>query len=406
MRLRLAGAVLLSAAAYYVYLPLPSGVSEPWKLMLLDALFRSFMQASDVAHALGVCHRVHLLNQVVSWVEVIEARSCPAVHVTDSTLGGVPARVFQPKGGKQLRRGVLYFHGGGWALGSGRMRSYDLLCRKMAKDLDAVVMSVDYRLAPEAVFPDQYHDALAASRSLLSSQVLERYGIDPERVCVSGDSAGGNLAAAVAQELSSDRSLTASFKLQALIYPVLQALDFYTPSYQQNQGVPILYRPVMARFWLQYLGADASLEPLLLANNHSSLDQPAVSASTRSKLDWTTLLPAERRKRFRPVVKETGSPGVMGEVPELMDVRAAPLLAEPGVLGRTPKAYVMTCEFDVLRDDGLMYVRRLRDAGVTVTSDHYEDGFHGCMVFAFPPVMSSVGQRSMNSYIRWLDQNL
>ncbi|XP_039983552.1 neutral cholesterol ester hydrolase 1-like isoform X1 [Xiphias gladius] len=406
MRLRLAGAVLLSAAAYYVYLPLPSGVSEPWKLMLLDALFRSFMQASDVAHALGVCHRVHLLSQVVSWVEVIEARSCPAVRVTDSTLGGVSTRVFEPKGGKRLKRGVIYFHGGGWALGSGRMRSYDLLCRKMAEDLDAVVMSVDYRLAPEAVFPDQYQDALAASRAFLSAQVLGRYGIDPERVCVSGDSAGGNLAAAVAQQLSSDESLTVKFKAQALIYPVLQALDFYTPSYQQNQAMPILYRPVMARFWLQYLGADSSLEPLLLANNHSSLDQPAISAHTRSKLDWTALLPGERRKHFRQVIKETGSPGVVGEVPALTDVRAAPLLAEQGVLGRTPKAYVMTCEFDVLRDDGLMYAKRLQDAGVTVTSDHYEDGFHGCMVFAFLPMMSSVGQRSMHNYIHWLDQNV
>ncbi|XP_056221106.1 neutral cholesterol ester hydrolase 1-like [Seriola aureovittata] len=406
MRLRLAGAVLLSAAAYYVYLPLPSGVSEPWKLMLLDALFRSFMRASDVAHALGVCHRVHLLNQVVSWVEVIEARSCPAVLVTDSALGGVPTRVFQPKGGKKLKRGVIYFHGGGWALGSGRMRSYDRLCRKMAEDLDAVVMSVDYRLAPEAVFPDQYHDALAASRAFLSAQVLERYSIDPGRVCVSGDSAGGNLAAAVAQELSSDDSLSARFKAQALIYPVLQALDFYTPSYQQNQAVPILYRPVMARFWLQYLGADSSLEPLLLANNHSSLDQPAIGADTRSRLDWTSLLSGERKKHFRPVLKETGSPGVVGEVPALVDVRAAPLLAEQGVLGKTPKAYVMTCEFDVLRDDGLMYAKRLQDAGVTVTSDHYDDGFHGCMVFAFLPMMSSVGHRSMNNFIHWLDQNL
>lgn len=196
------------------------------------------------------------------------------------------------------------------------------------------------------------------------------------------------------------------FKAQALIYPVLQALDFYTPSYQQNQAMPILYRPVMARFWLQYLGADSSLEPLLLANNHSSLDQPAISAHTRSKLDWTALLPGERRKHFRQVIKETGSPGVVGEVPALTDVRAAPLLAEQGVLGRTPKAYVMTCEFDVLRDDGLMYAKRLQDAGVTVTSDHYEDGFHGCMVFAFLPMMSSVGQRSMNNYIHWLDQNV
>uniref|UniRef100_A0A3B4YG88 Neutral cholesterol ester hydrolase 1 n=1 Tax=Seriola lalandi dorsalis TaxID=1841481 RepID=A0A3B4YG88_SERLL len=207
-------------------------------------------------------------------------------------------------------------------------------------------------------------------------------------------------------QLSSDDSLSARFKAQALIYPVLQALDFYTPSYQQNQAVPILYRPVMARFWLQYLGADSSLEPLLLANNHSSLDQPAIGADTRSRLDWTSLLSGERKKHFRPVLKETGSPGVVGEVPALVDVRAAPLLAEQGVLGKTPKAYVMTCEFDVLRDDGLMYAKRLQDAGVTVTSDHYDDGFHGCMVFAFLPMMSSVGHRSMNNFIHWLDQNL
>lgn len=210
----------------------------------------------------------------------------------------------------------------------------------------------------------------------------------------------------VCPQLASDGSLTVKFKLQALIYPVLQALDFYTPSYQQNQAVPILYRPVMVRFWLQYLGADGSLEPLLLANNHSSLDEPAISAETRSKLDWTTLLSSERRKHFQPVVKESGSPGLVGRVPALVDVRAAPLLAERGILGRTPKAYVLTCEFDVLRDDGLMYARRLQDAGVAVTTDHYEDGFHGCMVFAFLPMMSSVGQRSMNGYIRWLDQNL
>ncbi|XP_059900653.1 neutral cholesterol ester hydrolase 1-like [Gadus macrocephalus] len=407
MKLRWIGSVLLLAAAYYVYLPLPSGVSEPWKLMLLDALFRSCMHVGDVAHALGVCHRVSLISQVVAWVEVIGPRSCPAVDVSDILLGGVPTRVFRPIGGQKLKRGVVYFHGGGWALASGRMRSYDLLSRKMAEDLDAVIMSVDYRLAPEVVFPGQYEDAVAASRAFLSAGVRERYGLDPQRLCVSGDSAGGNLAAAVAQELALDSSLEVRFKAQALVYPVLQALDFHTASYQQNHDVPILYRPVMARFWLQYLGADPALEPLLLANNHSSLDQAGLPAAHRSKLDWTALLPAGRRKHYRPVVRATGSPGVVDAVPALTDARAAPLLAERGVLARTPRwAYVMTCEFDVLRDDGLMYARRLRDAGVEVTGDHYEDGFHGCMVFAYPPVSSSVGRRSMDNYIRWLDQNL
>ncbi|XP_057680332.1 neutral cholesterol ester hydrolase 1-like isoform X2 [Corythoichthys intestinalis] len=406
MKLRYAGAVLLSAAAYYVYLPLPAGVSEPWKLMLLDALFRGFMRAGDAAQALGVCHRAHLLNKVVSWVETIEARSSATVQVSDGELGGVPARIFQSRGDRKPKRGVVYFHGGGWSLGTGRMRSYDLLCRKMAEDLDAVVISVDYRLAPEALFPDQYHDALAASRAFLSEDVAERYGLDRDRLCVSGDSSGGNLAAAVAQELGSDANLTARFKAQALIYPVLQALDFHTPSYQQNQAVPILFRPVMAQFWLLYLGADPSLELALLANNQSALDQAAYSAAARSRLNWTALLPAERKKNFRPAVVKTGMLGLLERAPALLDVRAAPLLAEPDVLAKTPEAYVLTCEFDVLRDDGLMYAQRLRDVGVRVTSDHYEDGFHGCLSFAYLPVMSSVGRRAIDNYIRWLDRTL
>ncbi|XP_046879666.1 neutral cholesterol ester hydrolase 1-like [Hypomesus transpacificus] len=407
MRLRWISTVVLSvAAAYYIYLPLPRAVGDPWKLMLLDALFRGFIHVCDMAEALGVCHSVHMLNTLVSSVEVIEPRSSPTVHVTDSTLAGVATRVFQPIGGETPKRGVVYFHGGGWALGSGRMRSYDLLCRKMAEDLDAVIMSVDYRLAPEVVFPGQYQDALAASRAVLSAAVLQRYSLDPRRLCVSGDSAGGNLAAAVAQEIGSDKNASVKFKAQALIYPVLQSLDFHTPSYQQNHNVPILYRHLMARFWLQYLGADPSLSPLLLANNHSSLDQPSITPHTRSKLNWTSLLPDARRKHYRPMVKVTGSREVVEKVPGLVDVRAAPLLSERGILGRTPRAYVMTCEFDVLRDDGLMYARRLEEAGVAVTSDHYEDGFHGCMVFAFWPVQSTVGQRSLENYIRWLDQNL
>lgn len=75
---------------------------------------------SHVAHSLGACHRVHLLNRAITWVEATDARSSPTVHVTDTTLGGVPTRVFHPVGGAELKRGVIYFHGGGWALCSGR----------------------------------------------------------------------------------------------------------------------------------------------------------------------------------------------------------------------------------------------------------------------------------------------
>lgn len=403
MRLSVAAAVLLCSAGYYLYLPLPPGVSEPWKLMLLDGLFRGFMNVGELVQGLGLVHRVHLLNWLVSLVEEVPARSCPVLNVSDCELGGVPTRVYSPRGGERgrRRRGVLYFHGGGWALCSARMRSYDLLCRQMAEDLDAVVMSVDYSLAPDSVFPAQYYEALSAARSVLSSRTQERLGLDPDRLCIAGDSAGGNLAAAVTQTLASEPSLSAGFRLQALIYPVLQALDFQTSSYQQNQNVPILYRTIMVRFWLQYLDLDPALEPQVLANHHSA----RLNSSVRAKINWTDLVSAATRKHYVQVNSSSSYVAMETDI-KFLDVRASPLLADSAVLRGVPKAYVLTCEFDVLRDDGMMYARRLSEAGVSVTSDHYDDGFHGCMVFANLPMRSSVGRRSEEGFIRWLDQNL
>lgn len=200
--------------------------------------------------------------------------------------------------------------------------------------------------------------------------------------------------------------MSVKFSVQALIYPVLQALDFNTPSYLQNQHIPILYRPIMVRFWLQYFGADLSLLPQLLANNHSSLQHSNITPELRARVDWTVLLSPKHKKNYKPVIVEKGSQGGAREVPGLLDVRASPLLAGPEVLGKSPRAYILTCEHDVLRDDGLMYARRLQDSGVTVTVDHYLDGFHGCFSFVTWPMEFEVGKRAVRGYLDWLQKNL
>lgn len=206
-------------------------------------------------------------------------------------------------------------------------------------------------------------------------------------------------------QVAIDDSIAIKFKVQSLIYPVLQALDFNTPSYQESQNVPILYRTLMIQFWLEYLDADPEHLHALLLNNHTAQDQNQV-ASARAKVDWVRLLPPSVQKQYMPVVQPRGTPRILEEVPALLDPRASPLLAERDVLAQVPQAYILTCEHDVLRDDGLMYGQRLQEAGVTVTHDHYEGGFHGCISFAFWPMYSSVGIQSMQNYIAWLDQNL
>ncbi|XP_065114507.1 neutral cholesterol ester hydrolase 1 [Paramisgurnus dabryanus] len=410
MRIVVIGSLILSiAAAYYIYIPLPSTISEPWKLMFMDAILRGIMQLSFLAHDLGLSRPFDLMRYAASWDVIRGPKSNPKIRVTETSFSGVLAQVFEPTSTnlqQRLKRGVVYFHGGGWTLGSGNMQTYFLQCRTMAEELDAVVISIEYRLAPEARFPDQYNDALQASKHILTTEVLGQYSIDPERVAVSGDSAGANLAAAVVQQMALDDSISIRFKVQALLYPVLQALDFNTPSYQQNGNIPILHRPLMVRFWLEYLNGDPKLVPSLLANNHTALNQGQEIAAAKAKINWTQLLPVAVQKNFKPVVPVQGDPKLVEMLPALLDVRASPLLAEQEVLKGVPPAYILTCEHDVLRDEGWMYGRRLEEAGVPVTIDHYEDGFHGCTSFAFGPFRFSVGLRSFGNYIQWLLTNL
>nr|XP_055038200.1 neutral cholesterol ester hydrolase 1 [Misgurnus anguillicaudatus] len=410
MRIVVIGSFILSiAAAYYIYVPLPSTISEPWKLMFMDAILRGIMQLSFLAHDLGLSRPFDLMRYAASWDVIRGPKSNTKIRVTDTSFSGVLAQVFEPTSTnlqQRLKRGVVYFHGGGWTLGSGKMQTYFLQCRTMAEELDAVVISIEYRLAPEARFPDQYNDALSASKHILTAEVLGRYSIDPERVAVSGDSAGANLAAAVVQQMALDDSISIKFKVQALLYPVLQALDFNTPSYQQNGNIPILHRPLMVRFWLEYLNGDPKLVPSLLANNHTALNLGQEIAAAKAKINWTQLLPVAVQKNYKPVVPLQGDPKLVEMLPALLDVRASPLLAEQEVLKGVPPAYILTCEHDVLRDEGWMYGRRLEEAGVPVTIDHYEDGFHGCTSFAFGPFRFSVGLRSFGNYIHWLLKNL
>ncbi|XP_016390785.1 neutral cholesterol ester hydrolase 1-like isoform X1 [Sinocyclocheilus rhinocerous] len=204
MRSILIVAILLSiAAAYYICLPLPSTISEPWKLMFMDSILRGVMHVSFLAHDLGLSRPFDIAKYAASWDEIKGPQSSPAIRVTETSFEGVQAQVFESTAADQephLKRGVVYFHGGGWTLGSGKMQTYYLRCWSMAEELNAVVISIEYRLAPEARFPDQYNEAVQASKHILTAEVLSQYSIDPKRVAVSGDSAGANLAAAVAQQ--------------------------------------------------------------------------------------------------------------------------------------------------------------------------------------------------------------
>ena len=130
----------------------------------------------------------------------------------DGADGPLDARWYRHRNDPGGGPGMVYFHGGGWVVGD--LETHDAACRHLAAEAQTTVVSVDYRLAPEHVFPAAPHDAIAATRWVLAH--AEQHGLDPERIGVGGDSAGGNLSAVVAQQLRDDDRAPS---LQMLIYP-------------------------------------------------------------------------------------------------------------------------------------------------------------------------------------------
>jgi acetyl esterase len=228
-------------------------------------------------------------------------------------LGEIPIRVYTPGAPFRVTSplpAMVYFHGGGWVLWD--LDTHDVVCSAIAHRAGAVVVSVDYRLAPEHKFPAAVTDAYAATKWVSANGA--RLGIDAARISVGGDSAGGNLAAVVC--LKSRIENGPAIALQALVYPVTDLSSMSTPSYLEFAEGYQLSKAVMEWFRGHYL-ADPS---------------------------------AAR------------------------DPYASPLLA-PDLRG-LPPAVILTAECDPLRDEGEAYGKRLAEAGVPVTCTRYAGMIH------------------------------
>ena len=168
-----------------------------------------------------------------------------------SAAGAIPARLYRPEGEDPLPL-VVYLHGGGWMLGS--IESFDTVLRALANAAGVAVLSVGYRLAPEAPFPAGLDDSICALR--WAAAEARTLGADPERLAIAGDSAGGNLATVVARRLRDDVPL----RVQVLIYPVTDA-GCNTASYREFGERHGLTAASMQRFWNLYLDGAEGLQP-------------------------------------------------------------------------------------------------------------------------------------------------
>jgi acetyl esterase len=230
----------------------------------------------------------------------------------------VPARIYLPPGQELARDGrlpvLVYYHGGGWSIGS--VATYDSLCRALARHSGSVVVSVDYRLAPESPFPAALEDAHMALWWVARN--AGDLGADVARLAVGGDSAGGNLATIVALRARKE-GLPVAF--QALIYPATDLTRTDRPSHEQYGQDHLLTTNAIETFRRFYLP---------------------------NSRDWA-----------RP--------------------EASPLLLPDDDLRLMPAALVLTAGCDPLRDEGEAYANRLRALGVAVDYRLGRELTHGCL---------------------------
>jgi acetyl esterase len=237
--------------------------------------------------------------------------------VEDLEVGGadgmLPARIYRPEGAEPGGPVVVFFHGGGWVIGG--IQSHDNPCGRLAAESGITVLSVDYRLAPEHPFPAPLEDAYAAT-AWVSAHAAE-LGVDADRLAVAGDSAGGNLSAAVtllAREWGGPR-----IAFQALIYPNTNVRE-QTQSRIDNGDKPYLLSGRAMKWFEDHYIGDA-------------------------EVDW----------------------------------RIAPLRADD--LSGLPPAVVLVAELDPLRDEGEAYATRLQQAGVVTTFHEAPGMVHGFFSF-------------------------
>ncbi|WP_254538073.1 alpha/beta hydrolase [Halomarina litorea] len=298
---------------------------EPLDPQVASVIDRIDRQGVPEWHAMGVECARRVEDEVFSGgagppVELVRNLSVPGPD------GDIPIRVYRPEG-DEPHPVLVYYHGGGWVLGT--LDSVESVCRELADRTGCVVVSVDYRLAPEHPFPAAVDDAYAALEWTAAN--APSLGGDPTRIGVAGTSAGGNLAAAMAlrvrtvngeaswtgcrREGSNRPTSTVDLAYQLLLYPITDHA-FDRPSYEECEG-HLLSSADMEWFWTQYL---------------------------RSPVD--------------------------GHNPFASPLRA------PDLSGVAP-ATVVTAGYDPLRDEGRAYADRLAAADVPVDHEHYPSMCHG-----------------------------
>lgn len=400
---------------YYLDTPVPQEIPEKWKVKLIDASMRTYGHLINGLVRMGITTHFSSLDRKISdWFILTQMTGQPwgmsltaeqTLKVNDTIIDGVRVKVYEPFSTiRSADRAVFVFmHGGGWSTLS--VDSYDPLIRKIAKESGVVIYSVDYRLSPQHPYPAPLNDCTKVLNFITEN--ADELRIDPFRVAVGGDSAGGNMAA----------SLSLRFKekiaMQFLIVPCLQILNFKTTSFIENTVYfrESINNPLSVVFLLNYLGLSTEHLDDFLENNHTS--QALKKSLFAGYVNQSRWMRAEyiRDPKLKKGMKQTkrtfGNEALSNQIEsKLTDPFIAPLMANESLLRGLPEAYIVTAGYDFIRDDGVMYAERLKATRNKVVHKHYEDGFHHAWFFPHGPLKISVAERMVKDLVHALSTRL
>lgn len=289
---------------------------NPFRAFVDNLNFPSF---SDVNFKDSVRRIRQSLQQASRIIEKDAPHMAALTHHTFPGPGGpIQARMYTPLGaGIGPAPGILYFHGGGFVLGD--LDAFEMVCMRLADGARCRVISFEYRLAPEHTFPAAHDDAMACW--LWALENAADLGLDPERLAIAGDSAGGNLSAFIAQTTNIENTPGPAFQL--LLYPLVQFADIRTKKMTLQESGGFLSANVFDYFRDTYIADDA----------------------------------------------------------DRMDPRVSPLFASEDAFKGLPPAHVVLCGWDPLKDEGRAYADKMMSFGVRVTIREHADMAHGFMNF-------------------------
>uniref|UniRef100_A0AC35TR68 Abhydrolase_3 domain-containing protein n=1 Tax=Rhabditophanes sp. KR3021 TaxID=114890 RepID=A0AC35TR68_9BILA len=369
---------------YHLFVkPIPRDCANKYVIRFVGLIIKSYLFVIKYTLSKCINHRIlcQLDRAFFHYLAFFKPFFMPKwVKIQTVKIENVPCRLYEPQGNHRKSNAcLLYMHGGAFSMMS--PKHFDEHMFPFLEEIGCSILSIDYRLSPEYMFPCGFNDCWSVATKLHETD-YSRFNIDPSQIILLGDSAGGNFAAGLTQKAR--REGKQLFAAQILIYPSVACADTSSPCFQECEQTyfdSMLLQPRMiSRMMLEYVGIKAQdgSEEIFSGNK---LITPEFRASNVWKVNLDhALLPEEFLKTIyykKPHIIYSNTIESEAYCEMLKNPDFSPLLAPETAVKNLPPALVISCQYDLLRDEVILYAKKLARNGTSTTWHHYKTAFHG-----------------------------